>query len=124
MPAQNIHENLLEKLLDEVDVGHDHATAAVALEAELIQSITNHRLSVIVDCISKVVRRCRIPVGDLLAIDQLQVSLPEIAHHLCAKVSNLVGRVNGGGSGARRVAYLAARKAPDWNNHFVGESND
>lgn len=84
------HKNVLEKLLDEVDVGHDHATAAVALEAELIQSITNHRLSVVVVRKLKVVRRCRIPVGDLLAIDQLQVSLPEITHHLCAKVSNLV----------------------------------
>lgn len=70
-------------------MGHDHATAAVALEAELIQSITNHHLSVVVGR-SKVVRSCRIPVGDLLAIDQLQVSLPEITHHLCAKVSNLV----------------------------------
>lgn len=31
--------DLLEKLLNEVDVGHHHATAAVPLEAELIHSI-------------------------------------------------------------------------------------
>ena len=73
---------------------------------------------------SEVVRGYGVPVGDLLAIDQLEVSLPEITHHLYANVSNVVGRVNGGGSGARRVAYLAARKAPNRNDHFVGESKD
>jgi len=31
--------NVLQKLLDEVDVGHDHAPAAVALAPELVQGI-------------------------------------------------------------------------------------
>ena len=30
---------VLEQLLDEIDVGHDHAAAAVTLEAELVHGI-------------------------------------------------------------------------------------
>lgn len=33
-------QDLLEQLLDEVDMGHDHASAAVALETQLVHSIT------------------------------------------------------------------------------------
>lgn len=33
-------ERVLEKFLDQVDVGHDHAAAAVALQAKLVHGIT------------------------------------------------------------------------------------
>lgn len=32
--------NVLEKFLDQVDVGHDHAAAAVALQTELVHRVT------------------------------------------------------------------------------------
>jgi hypothetical protein len=36
--------DLLKKLLNEVDMGHDHAPAAVSLAAELIHGITTDKL--------------------------------------------------------------------------------
>jgi hypothetical protein len=33
-------DRVLEKLLNEVNVGHDHAAAAVTLKAQLVHSIT------------------------------------------------------------------------------------
>ena len=66
-------------------MGHDHTTAAVALEAELIEGITNRHLLVIASRGSEGIRRYGVPIGNLLAIDQLEVSLPEITHHLRAK---------------------------------------
>lgn len=36
--------NVLEQLLDQIDVGKDHAAAAVAGKTELIESITVRRL--------------------------------------------------------------------------------
>lgn len=35
----SIGRNVLEQLLDQVDVGHDHAAAAVALQAELVHGV-------------------------------------------------------------------------------------
>lgn len=35
----------LEELLDQVDVGHDHATATVALQAELVHGISVIKVS-------------------------------------------------------------------------------
>lgn len=34
--------NLLEQFLNQVDVGHDHAPAAVAFTAEFIHSVSDH----------------------------------------------------------------------------------
>lgn len=55
--------SVLEKLLDKVDVGHDHAAAAVALEAKLVHSIT-------------------ISLAGIR--DQLEIALPKVAGDLSA----------------------------------------
>jgi hypothetical protein len=36
---------VLEKLLDKVDVGHDHTAAAVSLETELVHSVAVYSVS-------------------------------------------------------------------------------
>lgn len=34
--------DVLQELLDQVDVGHDHTATAVPLEAELVHGVTGH----------------------------------------------------------------------------------
>lgn len=74
--------DVLEQLLNQVDVGHDHTAAAVPLAAELIHSIT------VAQCQSSrgydSQTRCwlLLPIRDVV-VNQGEVALPEIACHLC-----------------------------------------
>ena len=54
--------SVLEQLLDQVDVRHDHAAAAVPSEAELVHRVT---------------------IGNAL-VDEDEISLPQVARHLAA----------------------------------------
>lgn len=65
---------VLEQLLDEVDVGHDHAAAAVAVELELIHGVA---------------------VADVLA-EKNEVAFPEVADDLWRELGRVgwVGEVD------------------------------
>lgn len=54
---------VLEELLDQVDVRHDHTAAAVALEAELVHGLTIRGT----------------------VVHELQVSLPQVTGHLATR---------------------------------------
>lgn len=73
---------LLEKLLNKVNVGHHHAPAAVALQPELVHSITTLP-SVTYPSVPDSTQ-VNIPIFDVV-IDKPQVSLPEISYHLDAR---------------------------------------
>lgn len=53
--------SVLQKLLDQVNVGHDHATAAVALAAELIKGLS---------------------IGEPSVLDQDNELFPKVTHDL------------------------------------------
>lgn len=72
---------ILEQFLDQVDVGHDHTAAAVALEAKLVHGITAGQIS-LAQSLRKLSLLCVLPILDIL-VDQHKVALPQIACNLC-----------------------------------------
>lgn len=74
---------LLQKLLNQVNVCHDHAATAVALQAKLVHGLSIHRIS----SVSAKIQALYEPVCGAL-VDEFQVSLPEISGHL-ARLSSV-----------------------------------
>lgn len=75
-----------EEFLDEVDVGHHHATAAVAVESELSHGLTVGWFSNSVVCWYS---SRRIPIVNV-ALDQLEVAFPEVTDDLEESVEALL----------------------------------
>lgn len=69
---------VLEKLLNQINVGHNHATAAVALQTELVHCITRDML-VLYQGNDEMVS---LPVGHGLVSEKLNVTLPKITSDL------------------------------------------
>jgi hypothetical protein len=76
-------EVVLEELLDQVDVGHDHAAAAVALQAKLIHGVTA-KLSVSFRNDDSVVSGSA-PFRLVRVLNQHNITLPEVAGNLAAR---------------------------------------
>jgi hypothetical protein len=86
--------DVLEELLDEIDVSEDHATAAVTLETDRVESITR-KVGVLAGLVPSqkscrfraqvVAHKCHmknLPFLDFLG-EKLHVFLPQIADDLC-----------------------------------------
>lgn len=69
---------VLEKLLDKINVGHDHAAAAVSLQTELVHSVTGYVCQPLFDC----ALGFAVPIGLSGICDQLKVSLPKVTSDL------------------------------------------
>lgn len=68
-----------EELLNQVDVGHDHAPAAVSAAAQLVHSITESPLEP--GSRMRASTSSHIPIRHAF-IEQVQVPLPQVAHDL------------------------------------------
>jgi hypothetical protein len=85
--------NLLQELLNQINVCHDHAATAITLQAKLVHGLSIHRISRI---LARIVMYK--PVCGAL-VDELQVSLPQISSHLARRWSvppfnlNRTGRI-------------------------------
>lgn len=107
-------DDILKQLLDQVDVRHDHAAAAIALAAELVHGITvgrcqsSHR-----DCIEKTSaslthqERCRRSARGSAPRGRPS---PASQSAICWSGSSL----------RDGLANLATGEAPDGNNHLNG----
>lgn len=67
---------VLEEFLDEVDVGHDHAPAAVTAEFKLVHGISEGLL-----VYDPRLETMRLPVRNVV-VNKLEVALPDVANDL------------------------------------------
>lgn len=76
-----IVKNVLEKLLNEIDVRHNHSSAAVTLATKLVHRLTktpSQHWSIYWEKMD-----VNLPVGNLFK--ELEITLPEIANDLCRR---------------------------------------
>lgn len=74
--------DILEQLLDEVNVGHDHASAAVALQAKLVHRVAKQirrQFKVLLKTFS---RYSALPISLSRVSNQLEVAFPKVASDL------------------------------------------
>lgn len=70
---------LLEKLLNQVDVGHQHATAAVTLATQAVHGLTVPSVSTAFCLSVGGLFHNGVPIAESLILDHLDKSLPEVA---------------------------------------------
>jgi hypothetical protein len=103
-----VAQSLLKKLLDQINVGHEHPSTAVSLTAQLV-----HRFAVLLVKYSSVAEcaECISPIRDPF-IKKFHVSLPKICN-------DLDNGQQGNSVRAITISYLATRETAHRNDHLA-----